>query len=52
MCGAEVVVIASRAVSRDDLQKHLRPDHSVIDLANLEKSQRPTVSDNYEGICW
>ena len=48
---AEVVVIGTRGIPRDQLQAHLRPDHVVVDLVNLEKSRRP-VLDRYEGICW
>ncbi len=48
---AEVVVIGSRGIARDLLQAHLRPDHVVIDLVNLEKARRPAAG-NYEGICW
>ena len=48
---AEVVVIGTRGVSRDQLQPHLRPDHVVIDLVNVEKSRRPELG-HYEGICW
>lgn len=48
---AEIVVIGTRGVPRDQLQKHLRPDHVVIDLVNLEKARRPSL-DHYEGICW
>src|SRR5579872_1349132 len=48
---AEVVVIGTRGVLRDHLQAHLRPDHVVIDLVNLEKARRPAIT-NYEGICW
>ena len=48
---AEVVVIGMRGVSRDKLQPHLRPDHVVIDLVNLEKARRPAPG-RYEGICW
>ncbi len=48
---AEVVVIGTRGIPRDQLQAHLRPDHVVIDLVNLEKARRPTAG-NYEGICW
>ncbi len=47
----EVVVIGTRGIPRDQLQRHLRPDHVVIDLVNLEKARRP-VLDDYEGICW
>jgi len=38
-------------VTRDQLQPHLRPDHVVIDLVNLEKARRPAAG-KYEGICW
>ncbi len=48
---AEVVVIGTRGIPRDQLQQHLRPDHVVIDLVNLEKSRRPALQQ-YEGICW
>ena len=48
---AEVVVIGTRGIVRDELQKHLRTDHVIIDLVNLEKARRP-ATDNYEGICW
>ena len=48
---AEVVVVGTRGISRDQLQQHLRPDHVVIDLVNLEKSRRPALTQ-YEGICW
>jgi len=49
---AEVVVIGTRAIQRDELQKLLRPDHLVIDLVNLEKSRQPMMKWNYQGICW
>jgi GDP-mannose 6-dehydrogenase len=48
---AEVVVIGSRGISPAQLQPHLRPDHTVVDLVNLERARRP-AADNYEGICW
>src|SRR5579863_810781 len=48
---AEVVVIANRALSRETLDRSLRPDQCVVDLVNLEKARRPTAS-SYEGICW
>ncbi|MGA2415133.1 MAG: nucleotide sugar dehydrogenase [Candidatus Sulfotelmatobacter sp.] len=48
---AEVVVIGTRGIARDQLQAHLRDDHVVVDLVNLEKARRPAVGD-YEGICW
>jgi GDP-mannose 6-dehydrogenase len=48
---AEVVVVGTRGLSRDELLKSLRPDHTVIDLVNLERALRPAAG-NYEGICW
>ncbi len=49
---AEVVIIGVRGIDRQILDSHLRPSHFVVDLVNLEKSQRPTASTSYEGICW
>jgi GDP-mannose 6-dehydrogenase len=49
---AEVVVIGTRGVDRDELRRCLRPDHKVIDLVNLERASRPGASGDYEGICW
>jgi len=48
---AEVIVIATRGIAREQLQQHLRPDHIVLDLVNLEKHRRP-ATETYEGICW
>jgi GDP-mannose 6-dehydrogenase len=50
--GAEVVVIGTRGVDRDELHRSLRPDHMIIDLVNLERASRPATSGDYEGICW
>jgi len=47
----EVIVIGTRGIPRDQLQKHLRSDHIVVDLVNLEKARRPAL-DHYAGICW
>jgi GDP-mannose 6-dehydrogenase len=48
---AEVVVISTRGVDRDTLQRNLRSDQFVIDLVNLEKARRP-VAASYDGMCW
>jgi len=48
---AEVVIVATRGVSRDQLQQHLRSDQIVLDLVNLEAVRRPAAAQ-YEGICW
>ena len=49
---AEVVVIGTRGIPLEELRKHLRPDHFVVDLVNLEKLRRPLANGKYEGICW
>ena len=51
LADAEVVIVGTRGISRDQLQPHLRPDHVVLDLVNLEKDRRPAAA-KYEGICW
>ena len=49
---AEVIVIATRGLDMQTLKKHIRADHHVIDLVNLEKSRRIPSSAAYRGICW
>ena len=49
---AEVVVISTRGIKKKELQQHLRPDHIILDLVNLEKARRPADKGRYEGICW
>jgi GDP-mannose 6-dehydrogenase len=48
---ADIVVIGTRGIAPETLKQHLRPEHVVIDLVNLEKSRRAS-SGHYEGICW
>jgi GDP-mannose 6-dehydrogenase len=50
---AEVVVLGTNAAPREVLDGHLRPDHRVVDLVNLDKSSRPRATSLlYEGVCW
>jgi GDP-mannose 6-dehydrogenase len=49
---AEVVVIATRGVDRETLQRNLRPDLVVVDLVNFDKAHRPAMGASYEGLCW
>jgi GDP-mannose 6-dehydrogenase len=49
---AEVVIIGTRDVDRQTLEKALRPGHVVIDLVNVERNRRPAVGGHYEGMCW
>lgn len=50
--GAEVVVIGTRAVTKETLRSLLRPEQHVVDLVNLEKARRVDGHLAYEGICW
>jgi GDP-mannose 6-dehydrogenase len=49
---AEVVVIATRELDREFLEKLIRPDQEVIDLVNMEKVRRVQTAAAYKGICW
>lgn len=48
---ADVVVLGTRGLQREQLSPYLRREQLVVDLVNLEKSRRPSL-ENYEGICW
>src|SRR5450432_1253470 len=48
----DVVLIGTKAIDRQVLQGLLRADQTVIDLVNLNSSQRPQGPFVYEGICW
>jgi hypothetical protein len=48
----EVLPIATKAVSNDKLNAHLRPGMIIINLVHLEKSQHIQGHASYEGICW
>ena len=48
---AEVVIVATRGISREELQQHLRSEQIVLDFVNLEADRRP-AGTQYEGICW
>ena len=49
---AEVVVIGTRGLDKEALQRNLRQDHIVVDLVNLEKARRVDSASAYAGICW
>src|SRR5262252_514198 len=49
---SEVVIVGTRGIDPKKLESHLRPEHVVVDLVNLEKSRRPATGKAYEGICW
>lgn len=51
LSNAELIVIGTRALDRKLLQRCLRPEHTIVDLVNLEKDRRLHHS-NYYGLCW
>jgi len=48
----DVVLIGTKAIDQQVLQGLLRAHQIVIDLVNLNSSQRPQGPFVYEGICW
>jgi len=49
---SELVLVATRSVSKETLLSLLRPGQQVYDLVNIEKARRPEGPVAYEGICW
>jgi GDP-mannose 6-dehydrogenase len=49
---ADVIVIGTRGIKRDELQSKLKAGQVVIDLVNLEKDRRLKSAGAYAGICW
>jgi GDP-mannose 6-dehydrogenase len=49
---AEVVVIGTKGIDREMLQRGLRREQEIIDLVNLDKSERLQGQSTYKGICW
>jgi GDP-mannose 6-dehydrogenase len=51
MSDSEVLVVGLGGDDvADELVRHLRPDHTVIDLIKLP--YRPSLTDRVEGLCW
>jgi GDP-mannose 6-dehydrogenase len=49
---SDVLVLGTKAVSKDTLMGQLRPGQKLLDLVNLEKAHRFSSHSAYEGICW
>jgi GDP-mannose 6-dehydrogenase len=49
---SDVLVLGTKAVDKQTLSAKLRPNQKLVDLVNLDKSQRLSDQPNYEGICW
>ena len=48
----EIVIIGTKSAVMSELTKLLKPGQVVVDLVNLDPSQRPESPATYEGICW
>jgi len=48
----EIVIIGTKSVPKAELAKLLNPGQVVVDLVNLDRSQRPDSPATYQGICW
>jgi GDP-mannose 6-dehydrogenase len=49
---SDIILIGTKAVDQQALQALLRAEQTVIDLVNLNSSQRPHGAFVYDGICW
>lgn len=49
---SEVLIVGTKAVSKDTIEKALKPGTVVVDLVNLDKTRRANSKSDYEGICW
>jgi GDP-mannose 6-dehydrogenase len=49
---AEVVIIGNKSAKREQLSQYLDPGQIVLDLVNLDRSDRPDKPAAYQGICW
>ncbi len=52
VANADVIVVGTRELRRGSLRGSLKPEQIVVDLVNLERSNRPDSGVLYEGICW
>ncbi|MGD0696124.1 MAG: UDP-glucose/GDP-mannose dehydrogenase family protein [Terriglobia bacterium] len=52
MESAEVIVVGTKSATKDMLAEHLKPEHIVIDLINLDRAARVAGQPQYQGICW
>ena len=49
---AELLLVGTKAVKKDSIERLLVPGQIVVDLVNLEKTRRVNSQSIYEGICW
>jgi GDP-mannose 6-dehydrogenase len=49
---AEVVVVGTKSLNRDEVVSYLNREQIVIDLVNLDKRCRLSGSAVYDGLCW
>jgi GDP-mannose 6-dehydrogenase len=48
----DIVIIGTKSVAKAELAKLLKAGQVVVDLVNLDRSQRPDSPAAYQGICW
>jgi GDP-mannose 6-dehydrogenase len=49
---AEVVVVATKSLKKEQLDQYLNPGQIVVDLVNLDPADRADAPADYQGICW
>lgn len=49
---SDVIIIGTASIDHEMLRQFLRPEQTIFDLVNLDKSRRPGGPSFYEGICW
>lgn len=49
---SEVIVVGMPGVDKSTLERHITPEHIVIDLVNMGKEQQARFGSSYEGLCW
>jgi GDP-mannose 6-dehydrogenase len=49
---SEVLIISTKAVPTETIEKHLKPGTLVLDLVHLDASRRLKSHQPYHGICW
>jgi GDP-mannose 6-dehydrogenase len=49
---AEVVILGNKSARLEKVSQYLHPSQIVLDLVNLDRSDRPDTPASYQGICW
>jgi len=49
---AEVLIVGTKAVANENIERYLKPGTLVLDLVHLETGRRLKNHEPYTGICW